>query len=95
MTSRCAGGPSASEIGYRNLTLTAATFVVLAMIVGAVALGLVDHERCAMALGAASGLTPVAGAFPKGRDPFAAKGLPSEPVVTKPKRRKPVARTKP
>lgn len=59
-----------SEISYRLYTLVAAFIIIFTMIVGAIVLGMTDHEKAAVALGAASGLTLIAGAFLRGRNLF-------------------------
>ena len=82
-----------SEINYRLFTLIAAFSVVALMIIGAIVLGVTDHEKAAIALGAASGLTLIAGAFLRGRDLFPKVG-PQKPTPAKPSRNRTPARSR-
>ena len=82
-----------SEINYRLFTLLAAFGVVALMVVGAVILGVTGHEQAAIALGAATGVTLVAGAFLNGRDLFP-KAAAKKPATSKPAQARKPARSR-
>lgn len=58
----------ASEANYRNLTLLAATLVLLTLTGGSIALGVAGQTTAAIALAGASSLAVLAGVILKGRD---------------------------
>ena len=90
-----------SEIKYRILSITLAALVVLSMIAGATICGIYGQEQAAIALGAAAGLSALAGVFVRGRNLFGGgestdtgREPPRPAGGTEPNQSPPVTRTK-
>ncbi len=81
-----------SEASYRVLGIVTAGLVIAVMIGGAVTCAIYGYENAAMALGAAAGLSSLAGVFVRGQGLFEARK--AEPVPEEPLRKKgPVKRS--
>lgn len=68
-----------SEDGYRKLGMSMTGLLVLCMLIATVICAALGHERTPIALGAATGLTTVAGVFVRGRGLFEREAKTEEP----------------
>lgn len=94
-----------SEVLYRNIAISAAALIILAMIAGSVICAIFGRENAAIALGTAAGLSSLAGVFIRGRNLFgsgqeskakeAPEPQPEEAPPPKPSQRKLTQRKRP